>query len=167
MPIRVNLKEIFPSDSQEITVDKVNFNFNKLLELGVGDPGIQGLSGIQGPAGPTGLGGPAGLRGSTWFVDAGDPNTLTGFIDLIDNDLYLDSLSFDVWQYDLATDTWSLVTSISTLVNNYLSTTSSPFKRGIGLSSPSDDRFITFNRRGETYLETQLDVNLGTLNTSN
>lgn len=166
MPIRVNLKEIFPSDSQEITVDKVNFNFNKLLELGVGDPGIQGISGIQGPAGPIGLTGSTGLRGSTWFVDVGDPNTLTGFVDLIDNDLYLDSLSFDVWQYDLATDTWNLVTSISTIINNYLATTSSPFRRGIGLGSPNDDRFITFNRRGETYLETQLDVNLGTLNTS-
>jgi len=167
MPIRVNLKEIFPSDSQEITVDKVNFNFNKLLELGVGDPGIQGLSGTQGPAGPVGIVGPAGLRGSTWFVDAGDPNTLTGFIDLIDNDLYLDSITFDVWQYDLATDTWSLITSISTIVNNYLSTASPPFRRGLGLSSPNDDRFITFNRRGETYLDTQLDVNLGTLNPSN
>ena len=37
MPIRINLKEIFPSDSQDITVDKLNFNYNKLLALGVGD----------------------------------------------------------------------------------------------------------------------------------
>jgi hypothetical protein len=167
MPIRVNLKELFPADSQEITIDKVNFNFNKLLELGIGEPGIQGLSGIQGPAGPLGLVGPAGLRGSTWFVDSGDPNTLTGFVDLLDNDLYLDTALFNVWQYDLATDTWTLVASISTIVNNYLSSTPSPFRRGLGLSSPEDDRFITFNRRGETYLDSQLDVNLGTLNPAN
>jgi hypothetical protein len=167
MPVRVNLKELFPSDSQEITIDKVNFNFNKLLELGIGEQGLQGLSGIQGPAGPTGDVGPAGLRGSTWFVDAGDPNTLTGFGDLLDNDLYLDSNLFDVWQYDEATDNWSLVTSISNVVNNYLSTTPSPFRRGLGLSSPEDDRFITFNRRGNTYIDTQFDVNLGTLNAAN
>ena len=76
MPIRVNLKEIFPSDPQEINVDKVNFNFNKLLELGIGTPGPIGLTGPQGAAGPTGLVGPQGDRGATWWVDAGDPNLL-------------------------------------------------------------------------------------------
>ena len=93
MPIRINLKEIFPSDSQDITVDKLNFNFNKLLALGIGDQGDQGTSGPQGAAGPIGLSGTQGLRGSSWFVDAGDPNTLT-FVDLLDQDLYLDTVTF-------------------------------------------------------------------------
>ena len=29
MPTRINLKELFGSDSQGVTVDKLNFNFNK------------------------------------------------------------------------------------------------------------------------------------------
>ena len=41
MPIRINLKELFPADSQEITVDKLNFNFNKLLELAIGEQGLR------------------------------------------------------------------------------------------------------------------------------
>ena len=116
MPIRINLKEIFPSDSQDITVDKLNFNFNKLLALGIGDQGDQGTSGPQGAAGPVGLSGTQGLRGSTWFVDAGDPNTLT-FVDLLDQDLYLDTVTFSVWQYDEVTTTWSQVLNFSSIVN--------------------------------------------------
>ena len=51
MPIRINLKELFSADDQAITVDKINFNFNKLLDLGIGDQGKRGFSGIEGAAG--------------------------------------------------------------------------------------------------------------------
>lgn len=167
MPIRVNLKEIFTSDPQEITIEKVNFNFNKLLELGIGEQGERGFSGTQGPAGPGGVIGPAGLRGSTWFVDNGDPNFLTGFDDLIDGDLYLDSSTLSIYQYDANADTWILVADISAIVNNYISQGASPFVRGIGLTSPADDRFIVFNRRGNDFLDSQLDVSRGLFNSAN
>ena len=165
MPIRINLKEIFPSDSQDITVDKLNFNFNKLLALGIGDQGDQGTSGPQGAAGPVGLSGTQGLRGSSWFVDAGDPNTLT-FVDLLDQDLYLDTVTFSVWQYDEATTTWSQVLNFSSIVNYYISLSPSPFNRGFGIGSPQDDRFITFNRRGNDYVNSQNDVTRGSFNTA-
>jgi hypothetical protein len=166
MPIRVNLKEIFPADSQEITVDKVNFNFNKLLELGVGDTGPQGVAGPQGAAGPTGLTGPEGQRGNEWLVDAVDPNTLT-IPGLIDGDLYLNSATFDVWQYDETSSTWSIVSNIGTVINTYLSNAGSPFVRGsLGTSSPLDTRFITFAKRGDTYLDHVGDAIAGSLNAS-
>ena len=165
MPIRINLKEIFPSDSQDITVDKLNFNFNKLLALGIGDQGDQGTSGPQGAAGPVGLSGTQGLRGSTWFVDAGDPNTLT-FVDILDQDLYLDTVTFSVWQYDETTTTWSQVLNFSSIVNYYVSLSPSPFNRGFGIGSPQDDRFITFNRRGNDYVNSQNDVTRGSFNTA-
>lgn len=165
MPIRINLKEVFPSDSQDITVDKVNFNFNKLLALGVGDQGDQGIPGPQGAAGPIGLTGIQGLRGSTWFIDNGDPNTLT-FVDLIDQDLYLDTITFSVWQYDELTTLWTQVLNFSTIANYYISLTPSPFNRGFGILPTQDDRFITFNRRGNNYSNSTGDITRGNFNTA-
>ena len=151
MPIRINLKEIFSSDPQEINVEKVNFNFNKLLELGVGTPGPIGTTGPQGPAGPIGLTGQQGPRGATWWVDNGDPNNITFPVgSLIDGDLYLDGTGFETWQYDLPTNTWTKVASISTAVTSYLNQSGgSPFRKDFGSSPQSTDssRFITFGIR--------------------
>jgi hypothetical protein len=171
MPIRVNLKEIFPSDPQEINVDKVNFNFNKLLELGVGSPGPIGLTGPQGPAGPIGLVGPQGDRGATWWVDSGDPNTLT-FTGLIDGDLYLDqtSTTFEVYQYDDATSTWNSVVSIAAIVNAYLSTASpSPFSTGPTGIPATSTKFVIFDTTSQVdpNLDYINDFTRGTFNTSN
>jgi len=170
MPIRVNLKEIFPSDPQEISVDKVNFNFNKLLELGVGSPGPIGLTGPIGPAGPIGLVGPQGDRGATWWVDSGDPNTLT-FTGLIDGDLYLDqtSTAFEVYQYDDTTSTWNSVVSIAAIVNAYLATASpSPFNTGpTGIVPSTSTKFVVFDTDGLTNVDYISDGIRGQLNTSN
>jgi len=169
MPIRVNLKEIFPSDPQEINVDKVNFNFNKLLELGIGTPGPLGLTGPQGPAGPIGLTGPQGSRGATWWVDAGDPN-LHIFTGLIDGDLYLDTITFNAWQYDDITLVWTQIASISAIVNAYLTSISaglSPFKRGIGVSTGTiSDKYVVFRDRGSDFAQYSADVSRGVINTS-
>jgi LVIVD repeat len=170
MPIRVNLKEIFPSDPQEINVDKVNFNFNKLLELGVGTPGPIGLTGPQGAAGPVGLTGPQGERGATWWVDAGDPNLLT-FTGLIDGDLYLDTVNFNAWQWDAGSSTWTQIASISSIINNYLSSNPavvSPFVTGVGLSTGTiDNRYIVFRNRGDLYSDYTTDTTRGAINSSN
>lgn len=148
MPIRINLKEIFASDPQEINVDKLNFNFNKLLELGIGTAGPVGPTGPEGPAGPIGLTGPQGPRGATWWVDSGDPAGIIFPVgSLIDGDLYLDKDNFDVYQYDLATDTWSLQVGISGIINSYLATNGSPFARNFG--STLDNRFIAFAKRSD------------------
>jgi hypothetical protein len=146
MPIRINLKELFSADSQSIVIDKINFNFNKLLELGVGEIGERGFSGIQGAAGPIGLTGEQGIRGATWFVDpVADPNTLT-FQDLLEGDLYLDSTRLAIWQYDGTQ--WNFVVDLTNVINSYLTASPSPFKRGFGIG-PDDNRFILFNKRDD------------------
>ena len=172
MPIRVNLKEIFPSDPQEINVDKVNFNFNKLLELGVGSPGPIGLTGPQGPAGPIGLVGPQGDRGATWWVDSGNPNSVTFSGPLMDGDLYLDqtSTTFEVYQYDDTTSIWTSVVSIAAIVNAYLAAASpSPFSTGPTGIPATSTKFVIFDTTSQVNpnLDYINDFTRGTFNTSN
>jgi hypothetical protein len=172
MPIRVNLKEIFPSDPQEINVEKLNFNFNKLLELGVGSPGPIGLTGSIGPAGPIGLVGPQGDRGATWWVDSGNPNLVIFSEPLIDGDLYLDqtSTTFEVYQYDDTTSTWTSVVSIAAIVNAYLATASpSPFSTGPTGIPATSTKFVVFNigDQLDPDLDYSNDVNRGEFNSSN
>lgn len=64
MSVIINLKEIFATDSQVEVSSKVNFNFNQLIALGVGQIGPAGPTGPIGPAGPIGPIGPAGPTGS-------------------------------------------------------------------------------------------------------
>ena len=150
MPIRINLKEIFPSDPQEINVEKLNFNFNKLLELGVGTPGSIGLTG------------PQGIRGATWWVDANSPTTHT-FTGLLDGDLYLNNDNFDIYQWDAGTSTWTLEVELSAIIDNYLLANGSPFVKTLGNSTlTQDDRFIVFGVRNSPS-----DNGRGTLNPSN
>lgn len=147
MPIRINLKELFGSDPQGVTVDKINFNFNKLLELGVGLPGPKGLTGPQGSAGPIGLTGPQGNRGTLWFIGTGNPNSQT-FTGLMDGDFYLNTTNSEIWQYNETAGTWSLLIDFGNIVNNYLISSGVAFVRGLGDASPDDDRFIVFPFRG-------------------
>ncbi len=160
MGIIINLKEIFAADGQEIFTDKVNFNFNKLLELGVGDPGEQGIQGPIGSAGPAGITGEEGQRGNKWFVGVGDPN-LQVFVDLIEGDFYLETEDSSIWQYEGSPSSWVQVTDLSEVVVNILETEGSPFIRGFGEASPLDNRFITFTRRGNDNADIITDVNLG------
>jgi len=157
MPIRINLKELFGSDPQGVTVDKINFNFNKLLELGVGLPGPKGLTGPQGAAGPQGLVGPQGIRGTYWFIGSGDPNFQT-FTGLLDGDFYLDTLNSDIWQYDAGTDSWTALIDFGSVINNYLLNFGTTFVRGLGQISPDDDRFILFPFRGNDATAQASDV---------
>ena len=146
MPIRINLKELFSIDSQDITVDKLNFNFNKLLELGIGQEGPIGPTGPEGSAGPIGLTGGIGQRGSLWFIDTfTDPNgnITTG---LFNNDLYIGSSDFKIWQYSESTSPkWSEKANIGTIVQNYLSLNGETFVRGTNTSSA---KYILFPNRG-------------------
>ena len=164
MAVIINLKEIFASDAQEIFTDKVNFNFNKLLELGIGEQGIQGIQGPIGSAGPPGIQGDPGERGNIWYTGVGDPNTLV-FTDLMEGDFYLETNDSSIWQYQGSPASWIQITDLSEVVINILETEGSPFIRGFGELSPLDDRFITFAKRGNDNADIVLDVNLG--NSSN
>ena len=64
MPI--NLKEILVNDTNQIRIDKINYNFDQIIALG-GQKGPIGVQGVIGPAGPTGaqgVQGPIGPSGS-------------------------------------------------------------------------------------------------------
>lgn len=166
MPIRINLKELFSSDSQELVVDKLNFNFNKLLELGIGEIGPKGFAGSQGATGPIGISGPTGLRGNTWFVEALTPPSIIPDPNdpeyLLPGDFYLNSTTFEVFQWDGTQ--WSPVFDLTAIISNYLANTPSPFIRGLGSGSPNDNRYILFTNR---YDLSYPDNNVGSVNNSN
>ena len=160
MPIRINLKELFASDAQEMFIDKTNFNFNKLLELGIGEAGIQGLTGGTGSAGPQGNEGDVGQRGNKWFVGNGDPNLQT-FTGLILNDFYLDTVESSIWQYQGSPASWIEIADLSEVVTNLITAEGTPFVRGFGEFSPLDDRYILFTKRGNDIADITADISLG------
>lgn len=86
----INLKQISTSDSDNIKLDKVNYNFDQLVANGGGPRGITGskgdtgFQGVAGPQGPQGIMGPQGFQGpagsnqeSYWIRKTGDTGSLT------------------------------------------------------------------------------------------
>lgn len=86
----INLKEIFSTDSDQIKLDKVNYNFDQIVANGggpqgpagqVGPTGAQGTTGDQGPQGPQGSQGSQGPSGSDggeyWHQIDGSASSLT------------------------------------------------------------------------------------------
>ena len=71
----INLKNISFTDSDNIKLDKVNYNFDQLVSNGGGPKGPTGSHGVTGPQGVNGYQGPFGVRG-----DQGDqgPNGSAG-----------------------------------------------------------------------------------------
>jgi hypothetical protein len=71
-----NIQNLNYSDSQNQIVNKLNNNFDEMIELhggvqgNVGPTGGDGAIGLAGKIGPTGLSGP---RGTRWFVRSSDP----------------------------------------------------------------------------------------------
>ena len=144
MPARINLKELFGSDSQGVTVDKLNFNFNKMLELGIGTPGPSGTTGGVGGLGPDGPPGGLGTRGSLWYTGSGLPIAgTTGGAGILANDLYVNGDTGD--QYKWNGTIWTLVTDIGGNITSAISTaTGIAFTRGLRLTGSMEDKIITF-----------------------
>jgi len=61
---------------------------------------IEGPPGPQGPQGPAGSTGPAGTRGSLWFTGAGNPGISGPIAGAQSQDMYLNTTTGSVWQYD-------------------------------------------------------------------
>jgi hypothetical protein len=81
MPVQLNLKEVFTTDSQAVLADKLNFNFTKLIELGIGDVGPTGPAGATGGVGPAGPVGPRGVKGSRIFSGPDQTTNTTAVVD--------------------------------------------------------------------------------------
>lgn len=82
----INLKQILTSDTDNIRLDKVNYNFDQLVANGggpkgetglAGATGYQGVKGDQGPQGTQGVQGTQGPDGNSgidlWKTNEGDP----------------------------------------------------------------------------------------------
>lgn len=70
----INLKEILVTDSTNVTLDKINYNFDQIMVNGggpMGPQGLQGEKGFDGLTGDTGDTGAQGLQGAQG--DKGDP----------------------------------------------------------------------------------------------
>ena len=82
------IKELLSSDQINEVIEKLNYNFNQILLNGGGDMGLPGKD-------STARGIP-GIRGSNWYTGEDNPNSLI-FSDLLENDLYLDGDTGNVW----------------------------------------------------------------------
>lgn len=63
MPTTINLKQLQTGDSDNLKLDKVNYNFDQLVANGGGPQGATGPQGAAGPQGPKGDDGPMGPQG--------------------------------------------------------------------------------------------------------
>ena len=134
MSVIINLKEIFATDSQVEVSNKVNFNFNQLIALGIGQTGPTGATGSIGPAGPIGPIGPAGPTGSVIYgttpvtaalsAPSGVPAGMTIGDVLITADKVLKKVSTsgsNVYGWEVLTDFNSLVqTALGTNISPYV-----------------------------------------------
>jgi len=148
MSVSINLQEVFSSDSQANLTQKINFNFNQLLTLGLGEAGPIGLTGPQGPIGPAGPVGPTGARGakvySTLTIDspillpALAPNSENGDLFINTKEIFVKGVTTSgVWEE--VVDFQSLLTSQS------LQDTYKVFQLGVG-GGDSDSKHSKFLR---------------------
>ena len=121
MAVSVNLREVFPSDSQSNLTEKLNFNFNQLLLLGLGLKGDKGDKGDTGPIGPIGLTGVAGQRGSIAYAvqnttaPTDSANTAT-LANSIDGDMFINTTKIYV-KGATVSGTWDQIVDFASLVN--------------------------------------------------
>lgn len=144
MAVNINLKEIFSVDNQSDLANKLNFNFNQLIALGVGQPGGKGDTGDAGGPGPIGPTGLTGKRGSVmWSV----PSTIqldlstSSPTDSAIGDYYVGEVTVNATTYNgIYTKTadgtvWDLVTDFDALIRN-INLDQQPWATGIISQDP-------------------------------
>ena len=96
----LNLLILNPSDDQQTFMDKCNYNWDQILSMGGGPPGLQGFQGIQGIPGLQGIQGipgPQGTPGSVWFVTStSTPPSGTP----VTGDYWFDTSTLDIYQWN-------------------------------------------------------------------
>ena len=116
MAININLKEIFSNDSAGDISSKLNFNFNQLLALGVGQTGLQGETGSSGSAGPIGPTGVAGANGpAIWSSTSGSTSALgaSSPANSVVGDYYISDDA--IYKKNTAGTDWEIITNFSNL----------------------------------------------------
>ena len=99
MPI-TNIQYINSSDDESEFIDKVNSNFDEIIEIKGGSQGILGPTGSIGGFGDSGTPGPTGVsgpRGTRWFAQSTQPlgsgNTVT------EGDFWVETASGDIYEF--------------------------------------------------------------------
>ena len=75
-PVTLNLLQLLSNEDQQTHTDKINYNFDQILSLGGGPPGVPGIQGVQGvpgSQGAQGFPGAPGLPGTQWYVQPTPP----------------------------------------------------------------------------------------------
>jgi hypothetical protein len=91
MPV-TNIQSLNYGDSQSQIIDKINYNFDEIVEAHGGTQGITGPTGDSGPIGsrgPVGSTGGTGVRGTRWFVDFNQPSGV--FNTVLEGDFWIDA----------------------------------------------------------------------------
>jgi hypothetical protein len=123
----LNLFRLIPSDDQQLFTDKCNFNFDQILNMGGGPPGIQGIQGIQGVPGSQGIQGfqgDPGVPGTKWYVENTDPISFGPITPApAEGDYWFDTNTLNIYQYAGSPPSWTLIGNL---------TVSGVFKDAIG-----------------------------------
>jgi len=152
LAIKINIKELFSSDSQSIYTEKINYNLRKLLELGIGtigEAGEQGDQGIPGPPGPKGITGDTGDRGTQWLISSTDPSLTSPIPEILDGDLWVNTSTGDVYSWIESSNVF-VPTSFS-FSNPIFAQTGNEFKRLISdIAIPgNENQFIVFKNNND------------------
>jgi hypothetical protein len=114
-----NIKNINEGDNISNFVDKVNFNFDQILQCGggpQGEKGEKGDRGIPGATGPQGPQGESGEDGLTWFYFDKDQNPSTTTFPTIKDDDFVINKGAKIYQYDKSNDTYALLVDLASVV---------------------------------------------------
>jgi hypothetical protein len=96
---RTNIKSLNYGDNQNQLIDKLNNNFDEVIEFHGGSQGLTGPDGPKGAIGemgPPGSKGITGPRGSKWFVNNVAPIGGTAF-DIYEGDYWVNSTSGEIY----------------------------------------------------------------------
>jgi hypothetical protein len=99
MPV-TNIQSLNYGDSQSQSIDKINYNFDEIVEGHGGTQGITGPTGSDGPAGnrgPIGTQGATGVRGTRWFVDFTQPSGTYNAV--VEGDFWIDSANGNIYTF--------------------------------------------------------------------
>ena len=166
--ININLKQIFASDDQSLAADKMNYNYQRLLELGIGQRGKQGDAGPagQGIPGPIGT---QGERGSYILSGTGIPSIIppSYLSQFRHGDNYWDVDALFLYEYNsldpmdpASSGYWSGKMNLSEYIINSVSEIADSSFTKIHVTEPLlNDRFVTF-RNVQTWDGTGTDLDL-------
>ena len=154
--INLNLKEIFPVDNQSDLSNKLNFNFNQLVALGVGQPGPAGETGMTGVAGPIGPIGLTGTAGSQIYSSAGTSGTSLPVTEpgaAVVGDYYVSPDAIYTKIDAVAPNNWNEVINFTDLISDIVTSGASAWQLGLVLGTGAAGSRLLVPVKSSGYLD--------------